>query len=241
MSSSISGQHGHSSSRCSWWFCKIRLVKGTLNGGVVKNEEGQPIQGAWVAYNYREGGYFDDGHVTDENGRWNFVDVRPGKDVFIRVTHPDYLRLTTLAEMQKAQRDPTAMLLWLRTATIVMHRGVRIAGKVVDPQGEPVKRAILLSGDDPYFGSVTPPVVTDEQGQFQFPMLPAKHGPADRDRQRLDARDAANSARARHGSGRLSLEAGKETADSIRRPRRKADPGRECVNRTVEQRATLDH
>ena len=54
-----------------------------------------------------------------------------------------------------------------------MHRGLRIAGKVVDPQGKPVNRAILLSGDDPYFGSVTQPVVTDEQGQFQFPMLPA--------------------------------------------------------------------
>ena len=54
-----------------------------------------------------------------------------------------------------------------------MHRGLRIVGKVVDPQEKPVAHAILLSGDDPYFGSVTQPVVTDEQGQFQFPMLPA--------------------------------------------------------------------
>ncbi len=150
---------------------KIRLVKGTPIGGVIKNEEGQPIQGAWVAYNYRAGGYFGDGHVTDENGRWTFDDVRPDKEVFIHVKHPAYLS-DHFAEMQKAQKVTTAMLR-AQTATIVMHRGLRIVGKVVDPQEKPVAHAILLSGDDPYFGSVTQPVVTDERGQFQFPMLPA--------------------------------------------------------------------
>ena len=87
---------------------KFRLVKGTRIGGVVKNEEGQPIQGAWVAYNHG-GGFFGDGHVTDENGRWKFDDVRPGKEVYIHVKHPDYLS-DHFAEMQKAQKVTTAML-----------------------------------------------------------------------------------------------------------------------------------
>jgi beta-lactamase regulating signal transducer with metallopeptidase domain/thiol-disulfide isomerase/thioredoxin len=149
---------------------KFRLVKGTLIGGVVKNEEGRPIAGAKVAYCH-DGVFFNDDTVTDVSGRWKFDNVRPGNDVFIRVTHPDYVS-DHFAEMQKAQKVTTAMLR-AQTATIVLRRGLRIAGKVVDPQGKPVKHAILLSGDDPYLGGAAPPVVSDDQGQFQFPTLAA--------------------------------------------------------------------
>jgi beta-lactamase regulating signal transducer with metallopeptidase domain/thiol-disulfide isomerase/thioredoxin/uncharacterized GH25 family protein len=149
---------------------QFRLVKGTLIGGVVKNEDGQPIKGAKVAYCHDEI-FFNDDTVTDANGRWKFDDVRPSKEVFIRVTHPDYIS-DHFGEMQKEQQVTTAMLR-TQTATIVMRRGLRITGKVTDPTGKPVKRAILLSGDDPYFGQVTSPIRTNEQGQFQFPAMAA--------------------------------------------------------------------
>jgi beta-lactamase regulating signal transducer with metallopeptidase domain/thiol-disulfide isomerase/thioredoxin/uncharacterized GH25 family protein len=149
---------------------QFRLVKGTVIGGVVNDVDGRPIKGAKVAYCY-DGVFFNDDTPTDAKGEWKFDNVRPGKEVVIRVMHPDYLS-DHFGEMQKAQKVTTAMLR-AQTATIVMRRGLRITGKVTDPAGKPVKRAILLSGDDPYFGQVTAPVVTDEQGQFRFPEMAA--------------------------------------------------------------------
>ena len=87
---------------------RFRLVKGTLIGGGVKNEEGRPIEGAKVAYCY-DGVFFGDDITTDANGQWKFDDVRPGKEVFIRIVHPDYIS-DHFAEMQKEQRVTTAML-----------------------------------------------------------------------------------------------------------------------------------
>jgi thiol-disulfide isomerase/thioredoxin/protocatechuate 3,4-dioxygenase beta subunit len=150
---------------------QFRLVKGTLIGGVVTNEAGQPIKGAKIQYSCGDASFEENGTFTDASGRWKFNDVRPGQGVSIKVTHPDYLSDQNGGEIQKEQKISTAALR-AQTASIVLHRGQRIAGKVTDPAGKPVKGAVLVSGNDIYMQNSIQPILTDAQGQFQFPVMP---------------------------------------------------------------------
>jgi protocatechuate 3,4-dioxygenase beta subunit len=97
----------------------IKLTKGTLIGGVVKNEEGQPIVGAkvevmmahdpaaqqkrtcftsWLA----EG---DDARTTDAEGRWTLDNVPEGKvKLSVKITHPEYIGDEDWGGLQKEQK-----------------------------------------------------------------------------------------------------------------------------------------
>jgi beta-lactamase regulating signal transducer with metallopeptidase domain/thiol-disulfide isomerase/thioredoxin/uncharacterized GH25 family protein len=143
---------------------QFRLVKGTLIGGVVKNEAGQPIKGVKVQYSCGDVDVDEKETFTDAGGRWKFDDVRPGLDVTIKVTHPDYLS-------DQYGGTITTTALRAQTADIVLYRGQRIAGKVTDAAGKPVKGAVLVSGEDIYRQNFKQPIVTDAQGQFQFPVM----------------------------------------------------------------------
>jgi beta-lactamase regulating signal transducer with metallopeptidase domain/uncharacterized GH25 family protein/thiol-disulfide isomerase/thioredoxin len=150
---------------------QFRLVKGTPIGGVIKDPDGRPIQGAKVQFSY-SGNFYGKNVLTDADGRWNFNDVRPDEEiVLIKVTHPDYLSDRNGGEIQKEQKITTAALR-AQTASIVLRRGLRIAGQVADPSGKPVKGAVLLWGDTPYWQKSVPPRVADAEGHFQFPVMP---------------------------------------------------------------------
>ncbi len=150
---------------------QFRLVRGTLIGGVVKDQAGQPIKGVKVQYSCGDQSFVENETFTDAGGRWKCDDVRPGMDVTIKVTHPDYLSDDDGGELQKQQKITSAALR-AQTASVVLRRGRRIAGKVTDPAGKPVKGAVLVSGTDIYMQNTVQPIAADANGQFQFPVMP---------------------------------------------------------------------
>jgi hypothetical protein len=162
------------------------LRKGTVIGGFVKNEDGQPIAGVkvqvmlshrrserqrvldntWLA----EG---DDARTTDAQGRWKLDNVPSGDDVELRLRlgHADYISDYPWGAMQDHAQATTAVLR-SQTGTIVMARGVRAGGIVTDPSEKPVAGAVVVWGDDPYLMPGSQEVRTDERGAYCFPPLP---------------------------------------------------------------------
>lgn len=157
----------------------FKLEKGTTIGGIVKNEDGQPISGVKVEAMYQrdrsegepqdkqiiniwlaEG---DDACTTDAQGRWTLNNVPKGNDINLaaKVTHPDYVSDQSWRRLpyeENAVTRDTAVpsgeasltLLRKQGSTIVMHRGFFLTGTVLDPHGKPVAGAVVAWGKDPY-------------------------------------------------------------------------------------------
>lgn len=164
----------------------FKLRKGTVIGGLVKNEDGKPIAGArvevmlarranqrqrlldntWLA----EG---DAARITNTQGRWTLNNVPEGEDVELRVrlSHPEYVSDYHWGVMQAAAKVTTAALR-AQTAEIVMPRGIRMTGTVTDPKGKPVAGAVVVWGDAPYDMPGSQEVRTDASGVYRFPPLP---------------------------------------------------------------------
>ena len=164
----------------------FQLAKGTVVGGVVRNEDGEPIEGATVDVKYESGGERsgrvrpsdwlteDAGApITDAEGRWTIDNVPAGDDVEVRVKlrHPDYIDDSYWGWLQEEQ-SVTMAALRDRSATIIMHRGVSTSGTVTDPDGKPVAGAVVVWGDDPYFEIDSQEVRTDEAGAYRLASLP---------------------------------------------------------------------
>ena len=95
------------------------LHKGTILGGIVKNDEGQPIQGVKVEARYSGKGIQsgektravfdawlsedDSALTTDAAGRWRLDNVPPGDEVevYLKLSHPDYIKDRDWGQLQK--------------------------------------------------------------------------------------------------------------------------------------------
>ncbi|MBN2131209.1 MAG: carboxypeptidase regulatory-like domain-containing protein, partial [Sedimentisphaerales bacterium] len=145
------------------------LDKGIAIGGVVRDSEGRPIEGASVESHISEEQQFEQPHVgvsiettTDAQGRWRSgasVPPEVGR-LWFNVRHPDFaddgfempgdLKFDDL----KAER-----------AVMVLEKGIGLAGRVTDAAGKPIVGARLLAGEDYFARDWTQ---TDESGHFQF-------------------------------------------------------------------------
>lgn len=168
------------------------LRQGTILGGIVMNDDREPIEGVKVEARYHAKGeqasegshpvvspWLAEGESTlhtDSEGRWKLDNVPPGDDVDVRVklSHPDYIDDRDWGELQKEQHITTTALR-AQTAVIVMHRGTVVTGTITDPDGKPVKDAVVIWGDRPYWEQGSQEVRTDEQGVYRFP--PLRPGP----------------------------------------------------------------
>lgn len=171
----------------------FQLPTGNVIGGIVKNEEGVPIAGAKVAVllvdsTERLGLYIhpvptpllaelvppvDTRRTTDSQGRWT-LDTAPAGNAFgfmVKLSHPDYISDSTWGGFQKEQNVSSASLRE-RTGTIVMHRGARLSGVIVDAAANVIPDAVVIWGDDPYMQHGSQEVRTDTKGHYQFPLLP---------------------------------------------------------------------
>ena len=111
--------------------------------------------------------------TTNSEGRWKLDNVPPGDDVDVRIklSHPDYIDDHDWGQLQKEQHITTKGLR-AQTAAIVMHRGTGVTGTVTDADGKPVKDAVVIRGDHPYWEEGSQEVRTNELGVYRFPPLP---------------------------------------------------------------------
>jgi len=161
------------------------LTRGTAIGGVVVNTGGvaipgvsvdvalgnnvdgtskRPVVSTWLA---------EDGVCkTDADGRWQIDNVPPGEDVIVRVklSHPDFVNDQTWGDIQSKQ-GITMEALRARSARFVMTAGVRLRGAVLDADGNPVAKGVVIWGDDPYEQLGSQEVSTDANGAFVLPPL----------------------------------------------------------------------
>ncbi len=140
----------------------LRFERGTAIGGVVKDEAGRPIAGATV-YRYSpptacEGArvvFMLKGPTTDREGRWRMDDAPPSlADVTLEAVHPDY----------QTGSGPASRNL---DSAIVLKKGFRVRGRVVDAGGQPVKGVKVVIGRDRRIGG-PPASTTDARGEFHL-------------------------------------------------------------------------
>ncbi len=165
----------------------IELAPGIKIGGTVTNERGEPIRKAKVELMIRSMRYWFGDYatpsnfyyvedkqspVTDADGRWIFDGVPGDAVIALKLSHPDYCSdedfIRSRPNLKQSQfRDFSAVS--------KMTDGVRISGKVIDSEGHPVPRAVVVS--EPIlnrFGNRLS-VVADADGGFKLPtMKPGK-------------------------------------------------------------------
>jgi len=169
----------------------FRLGRTTTAGGRVVDEAGKPIAGAKVSvdlasdpkpphgdgrarFNGNLAG-FTEPAITDADGRWRIDNVPDLSDVELRVmvSHPDFLPDDSARAAGASHNSAGSPL--KGSAVVTLKRGVICRGRVTDPDGNPVKDAIVIHGDDPYRGRETSKFPTDADGRFRLPALKAGH------------------------------------------------------------------
>ncbi|HKB01910.1 MAG TPA: sigma-70 family RNA polymerase sigma factor, partial [Gemmataceae bacterium] len=166
----------------------FRLGKTTTAGGRVVDEKGKPVRGARVQVDLTNslsppGGdgrvrlngtlaYGSDAATTDADGRWRIDNVpdHPEVELSLLVTHPDFVADHWLRPAKDEGITPA--MLRDGTATVKLKTGVIVRGRVTEPDGKPVKDAVVIHGDDPYGGRTTSKFPTDADGRYRLPALP---------------------------------------------------------------------
>jgi len=148
-------------------FQEFPVKKGISIGGIVKNEEGEPIAGAKVNLSLRgpEGRiryYVEHAVRTEADGKWRYDAMhRELDELSMEITHPEYVSfdqwVSTAPYLKDKLRDFSAVM--------VMDRGITVSGFVYDHQGEPIEKALLMTGRSGFFSRVAR---TNYQGHFEF-------------------------------------------------------------------------
>jgi beta-lactamase regulating signal transducer with metallopeptidase domain/peroxiredoxin len=140
---------------------ELRFEPGTTIGGIVRDESGQPIQGATVKVHGpptesegRNSAFTLGSSQTDAQGRWR-QDAAPNdlSNLWANVEHPHHLPNGTRVSHE------------LNSVT-VLKRGLTVTGRIDDAAGRPVRGARVLFG--PRSGGTPGPPrgTTKERGEF---------------------------------------------------------------------------
>jgi len=150
-------------------------------GGIVRNQEGEPVEGAKVVLIIRpsSGGgiavqIFDDiwerEAVTDREGKWRFAEAPSTlRHLSVALDHPDYLR-------EQVHPLPSISHFYRQNAPLTLKRGRSYEGTVVDAQGRPLSGVEVVYGEAAASSTTFPTAITDAQGGFRFPALPVSDG-----------------------------------------------------------------
>lgn len=150
------------------------MEKGTSIGGIITNEENQPVEGVAVSLLVPSDeqavqpsirpDIWDYVVKTDAEGKWR-CDIMPSKldDVWISLAHPDYVDDNMYGTTEKPSMEALRAL----TGIMVMKKGLEVSGIVMDTKGNTISNAFVAQGSDRW-GSHYPDTRTDEEGRFHF-------------------------------------------------------------------------
>ncbi len=144
----------------------VRLSKGASLRGIVKNEKGEPVQGARIEWEWPANELVQ----SDAQGRWQVDDVRPGNKYEVKAIHPDYVGNEVGGGW--SSQKVTAAVGITEVPAIILRRGIRALVRVTDPSGKPVQGAAVIWGDNPYFRARDTAALTDAKGFCSLPAFP---------------------------------------------------------------------
>ena len=146
----------------------FEMPSATEVGGIVRNNEGENIEGASVRISASlrrpdESIYVGRCVLTDSSGRWKVENVPSETDtISIQITHPDYGGDNQTRHSLRGQELLDVMAL---KNVEVLSKGITFTGVVRDENGPAVPDAtVMISGEssNPFY------VITDSQGRFKF-------------------------------------------------------------------------
>lgn len=163
----------------------IRMQPGTVWGGIVQNENGEPIANVEVDVRYWEKRPEFNPHIrvnidqdiegvtTDKDGRWR-MDILPaefpdeGPRLFL--THPDYVsdHLRRGATPIPVTERPPIDDLRSQTAVMILRKGGTIQGHVTDETKRPIPGVRIYTEEGYWLDSRKPAAVTNEVGRFRI-------------------------------------------------------------------------
>ena len=163
----------------------VKLDKAASIGGVLKDPEGQPLDGAVLRFSgVNPASQFDRERTlvapnfrterTDENGRWQCHHLpQDFSNLVFRVLQPDFLAVTFGCEGSSAGgpdvvRLPAADFL-AGNAVMVLGRGITVSGQIVDSQGKPVANVVITRNHK--WRNPSSVLQSDESGRFKIPNL----------------------------------------------------------------------
>ncbi len=165
----------------------FNLIRGVNLGGVIEDEDGDPVAGAMVEVMGKAthpngerrpqfGTWYatgDEAVVTDDDGRWQLNNLPPANDLDVKVmvSHADYINDNAWGQSQKQQGVTTRQMLD-GTAVLVVNKGVSVTGTITTPDGEIVDTGLVVWGDRPYWEKGTQEVRIMD-GTYELPPLPA--------------------------------------------------------------------
>ena len=128
----------------------IEEIKTGVTGIVIDKNTYKPIQGAQVGFN------FDRMVTTNDEGYFQLIYTGSLEEAFICITATDYASQRMFMPIKTGE---------MQNVTIELNSGSKIAGTVMDPNGQPIQGAQLG-----IFGalSYSNPEITNEQGHFEI-------------------------------------------------------------------------
>ena len=160
----------------------VRLRRGTTMGGIVVYAADRPVEGVTVVMTVREYGpekrpenptgyeiYYEVPARTGPDGRWRTDSVPPGAlKVNLQLFHPDFVSDSTTT-LGVPGRSPKVADLRNLTDHQVLMKGVKISGRVLDTQGNPIRGAdVVDSTGGLTFLDYLRHAQTDADGRFHF-------------------------------------------------------------------------
>jgi ankyrin repeat protein/beta-lactamase regulating signal transducer with metallopeptidase domain len=158
----------------------LKMEKAQAIGGMVKNDDGQPVAGANVVLIIRGssmGGMaqqvFNDiwerRVTTDKDGKWHF-DEAPSdlRSLSVTLEHPDYI------SNERIDARPSDDDFKQLKALLIAHKGVSVEGTVTDDKGKPVTGVDVVFGEAGSGSTTSPNTTTDAAGHFHFGGLSIK-------------------------------------------------------------------
>ena len=165
----------------------LALEKGITIGGIVRNEQGEPVPGAKVTLEAGPSGYEASAREwsalnrdkfpvrTDGNGAWR-CGFAPAElsDITIHVEHGEYARTHCVTEDRnyayETQIVPKEALL-AGSAVVVLSPGFAISGRITGPDGQPVDGAAVTLNPES-LGERRQSVLSSSEGRFLLPHCP---------------------------------------------------------------------
>ncbi len=148
--------------------------RGRTIGGIVRDEQGRPIQGVKVHLSISSDkcqqvgmclALWDSVFLTDAEGRWHLDHVPQVDYIAVGMEHSEYISAPGPEGISATEQRKIGDC----TSVRVMKKGIPVSGTVTGPDGKPVANAMVILGE--WYSPPRLKTSTDQRGHYRFASL----------------------------------------------------------------------